>query len=81
MRTGNEAKVVDARGGGKGALTTSELAELRREETHSLLQVGDLCRVRWEIELDRNVEQAGATLDEISARKPVSGASWCLPPC
>jgi putative transposase len=41
-------------------------------KTHGPLQVGDLYRVRWEIEIDNKVEKAGARLDEISARKPVS---------
>lgn len=41
-------------------------------KTHGPLQVGDLYRVRWEIEIDNKVEKAGARLDEISARKEVS---------
>lgn len=40
--------------------------------THGPLQVGDLYRVRWEIEIDNKVDKAGARLDEISARKDVS---------
>jgi hypothetical protein len=40
--------------------------------THGPHQVGDLYRVRWEIEIDNKVEKAGARLDEITARKPVS---------
>lgn len=35
-------------------------------------QVGQLYRVRWEIEIDNKVDKAGARLDEIAARKPVS---------
>jgi putative transposase len=41
-------------------------------KTHGPHQVGDLYRVRWEIEIDNKVEKAGARLDEITARKPVS---------
>ena len=41
-------------------------------KTHGPHQVGDLYRVRWEIETDNKVDKAGARLDEISARKPVS---------
>jgi hypothetical protein len=41
-------------------------------KTHGPHQVGDLYRVRWEIEVDNKVEKAGARLDEITARKPVS---------
>jgi hypothetical protein len=40
--------------------------------THGPHQVGDLYRVRWEIEIDNKVDKAGARLDEITARKPVS---------
>lgn len=40
--------------------------------THGPHQVGELYRVRWEIEIDNKVEKAGARLDEITARKPVS---------
>jgi putative transposase len=40
--------------------------------THGPHQIGDLYRVRWEIEVDNKVDKAGARLDEISARKPVS---------
>jgi hypothetical protein len=41
-------------------------------KTHGPHQIGDLYRVRWEIETDNKVDKAGARLDEISARKPVS---------
>ncbi|WP_437602490.1 hypothetical protein WMF28_12825 [Sorangium sp. So ce590] len=41
-------------------------------KTHGPHQVGDLYRVRWEIEIDNKGEKAGARLDEITARKPVS---------
>lgn len=41
-------------------------------KTHGPLQVGELYRVRWEIETDNKVDKAGARLDEITARKPVS---------
>jgi len=41
-------------------------------KTHGPHQVGDLYRVRWEIEIDNKVDKAGARLDEITARKPVS---------
>jgi hypothetical protein len=41
-------------------------------ETHDPLQISMLYRVRWEIEIDNKVEKAGARLDAISARKPVS---------
>jgi hypothetical protein len=41
-------------------------------KTHGPHQVGDLNRIRWEIEIDNKVDKAGARLDEISARKPVS---------
>lgn len=40
--------------------------------THGPHQVGEIYRVRWEIEIDNKVEKAGARLDEITARKPVS---------
>lgn len=40
--------------------------------THGPNQVGDLYRIRWEIETDNKVDKAGARLDEISARKGVS---------
>ena len=40
--------------------------------THGPKQVGDLYRVRWEIEVDNKVDKAGAKLDEIVARKDVS---------
>lgn len=41
-------------------------------KTHGPLQVGDIYRVRWEIEIDNKVDKMGTRLDEISARKPVS---------
>jgi len=41
-------------------------------KTHGPHQVGDLYRVRWEIEVDNKVDKAGARLDEITARRPVS---------
>ncbi len=41
-------------------------------KTHGPLQIGDLYRVRWEIEIDNKVEKAGARIDEISARTEVS---------
>jgi len=41
-------------------------------KTHGPLQVGELYRVRWEIEVDNKVDKAGARLDEIYARTPVS---------
>lgn len=47
------------------------LTNLSRK-THGPHQVGDLYRVRWEIEIDNKVDKAGARLDEIAARKPVS---------
>jgi putative transposase len=40
--------------------------------THGPLQVGDLYRVRWEIEIDNKVDKTGARIDEIAARRPVS---------
>lgn len=40
--------------------------------THGPKQVGDLYRIRWEIETDNKVDKAGARLDEVSAKKPVS---------
>jgi len=40
--------------------------------THGPKQVGDLYRVRWEIEIDNKVDKAGARLDEVEARKGVS---------
>ncbi len=40
--------------------------------THGPKQVGELYRVRWEIEVDNKVDKAGARLDEIGARKGVS---------
>jgi hypothetical protein len=40
--------------------------------THRPTDVGDIYRVRWEIEIDNKVDKAGARLDEIEARKPVS---------
>jgi len=47
------------------------LTNLSRK-THDPHQVGDIYRVRWEIEVDNKVDKAGARLDEISARTPVS---------
>jgi hypothetical protein len=47
------------------------LTKLSRK-THGPHQVGDIYRCRWEIEIDNKVEKAGARLDEISARTPVS---------
>lgn len=40
--------------------------------THGPKQVGDLYRVRWEIEVDNKIDKSGARLDEIEARKGVS---------
>ena len=40
--------------------------------THGPNQIGDLSRVRWEIEIDNKVDKAGARLDEVTARKGVS---------
>ena len=44
--------------------------------THGPTDVGDddddVYRVRWEIEIDNKVDKAGARMDEIEARKPVS---------
>ncbi|HEY2848381.1 MAG TPA: IS4 family transposase [Gemmatimonadaceae bacterium] len=47
------------------------LTNLSRK-THGPHQVGEIYRVRWEIEIDNKVEKAGARLDEIAARRPVS---------
>lgn len=47
------------------------LTNLSRK-THGPLQVGDLYRVRWEIEIDHKVDKSAARIDEITARKPVS---------
>ena len=47
------------------------LTNLTRK-THGPLQVGDLYRVRWEIEIDHKVDKSAARIDEIAARKPVS---------
>ena len=47
------------------------LTNLSRK-THGPLQVGEIYRVRWEIELDHKVEKAGARIDEITARTEVS---------
>lgn len=47
------------------------LTNLSRK-THGPYQVGEVYRVRWEIEIDNKVEKAGARLDEIAARTPVS---------
>jgi putative transposase len=41
-------------------------------KTHGPMQVGDLYRVRWEIEIDHKVDKSAARIDEITARKPVS---------
>lgn len=41
-------------------------------KTHGPNQVGDLYRIRWEIEIDNKVDKAGARLDEVAARKEVS---------
>jgi hypothetical protein len=41
-------------------------------KTHGPLQVGDLYRVRWEIEIDNKVDKSAARIDEVTARKPVS---------
>jgi hypothetical protein len=41
-------------------------------KTHGPHQVGDLYRIRRVIEIDNKVDKAGARLDEITARKPVS---------
>lgn len=41
-------------------------------KTHGPHQVGDVYRVRWEIETDNKVDKTGARLDEIAARKDVS---------
>ena len=40
--------------------------------THGPLQIGDIYRARWEIELDNKVDKTGARIDEITARKPTS---------
>ena len=40
--------------------------------THGAADVGDIYRVRWEIEIDNKADKAGARLDELEARKPVS---------
>lgn len=40
--------------------------------THGPRQIGDLHRVRWEIEIDNKLEKTGTRLDEIAARTPVS---------
>lgn len=47
------------------------LTNLSRK-THGPHQVGEIYRIRWEIEIDNKVEKSGARLDEITARKPVS---------
>ncbi len=47
------------------------LTDLPRK-THGPLQVGDLYRVRWEIEIDNKVDKTGAHIDRITAQKPVS---------
>jgi putative transposase len=40
--------------------------------THGPLQIGDLYRCRWEIEVDNAVDKEGARLDEIGASKDAS---------
>jgi hypothetical protein len=40
--------------------------------THGPKQVGEIYRVRWEIEVDNKVDKSGARFDEILARKDVS---------
>jgi putative transposase len=47
------------------------LTNLARK-THGPLQVGQLYRVRWEIEVDNKVDKTGAHIDRITAQKPVS---------
>lgn len=47
-------------------------------KTHGPKQVGDLYRIRWEIEIDNKVDKAGARLDEIGARKAVSVRTMLL---
>ena len=47
------------------------LTNLARK-THGPLQVGELYRVRWEIEIDNKVDKTGAQIDRITAQKPVS---------
>ena len=47
------------------------LTNLARK-THGPLQVGNLYRVRWEIEIDNKVDKTGAQIDRITAQKPVS---------
>lgn len=47
------------------------LTNLSRK-THGPHQVGEIYRVRWEIEIDNKVDKAGTRLDEITARRPVS---------
>ena len=41
-------------------------------KTHGPLQVGEVYRVRWKIELDDKVEKAGARIDDITAHTEVS---------
>lgn len=53
------------------------LTNLSRK-THDPHQVGEIYRVRWEIEIDNKVEKAGARLDEITARTPVSARTLVL---
>lgn len=53
------------------------LTNLSRK-THGPHQVGELYRIRWEIEIDNKVEKAGARLDEITARTPVSARTLVL---
>jgi putative transposase len=47
------------------------LTNLARK-THGPKQVGDLYRVRWEVEIDNKVDKAGARIDELAARKEIS---------
>jgi hypothetical protein len=47
------------------------LSNLSRD-THTAIEVGDIYRVRWEIEIDNKVDKTGAQLDRVSAEKPVS---------
>ena len=47
------------------------LTNLSRD-THDVSQVGDLYRIRWEIEIDNKVDKTGAQVDRIFAETPVS---------
>ena len=40
--------------------------------THSAVEVGELYRLRWSIEIDNKLAKSGCQLDEITAEKPVS---------